>query len=104
MACQWCGETHGPDRLCARAQRGMTRRSFCFLFGAGIAAAVLAPASLSLSEGPIFDLDAYVNTYGRYIIVTQELLDDAAIDLPRFVAKSYDWRQHTIAGVLEGGR
>ena len=37
-SCPWCGERHASDRLC---QRGLTRRSFCFLFGAGIAAAAL---------------------------------------------------------------
>lgn len=42
MACEWCGEEHGVDRLCHRAQRGMTRRSFCFLFGAGIIGAAVA--------------------------------------------------------------
>lgn len=35
------------DRLCARAQRGITRRSFCFLFGAGIAGAVASPSLLA---------------------------------------------------------
>lgn len=39
--CQWCGDTHAIDRLCQRAQRGMTRRSFCFLFGVGLAAAAV---------------------------------------------------------------
>lgn len=39
--CQWCGDEHGVDQLCQRAKRGMTRRSFCFLFGAGIAATAL---------------------------------------------------------------
>jgi hypothetical protein len=39
--CQWCGDRHGVDQLCQRAQRGMTRRSFCFLFGAGVAGAML---------------------------------------------------------------
>ena len=42
MTCQWCDERHGADQLCQRAQRGMTRRSFCFLFGAGLAGAALA--------------------------------------------------------------
>ena len=42
MTCQWCGELHGADQLCQRAQRGMTRRSFCFLFGAGVAGLALA--------------------------------------------------------------
>jgi len=41
MPCSWCGEPHASDHLCQRATRGVTRRSFCFLFGAGIAAAVL---------------------------------------------------------------
>lgn len=42
MACHWCGERHGVDQLCQRAQRGMTRRSFGFLFGAGLAASMMA--------------------------------------------------------------
>lgn len=41
MTCHWCGDTHGTDQLCQRAERGMTRRSFCFLFGAGIAGLAL---------------------------------------------------------------
>ncbi|MGE3845136.1 MAG: hypothetical protein AB7I50_26550, partial [Vicinamibacterales bacterium] len=41
MPCPWCGDTHRTDQLCQRAQHGMTRRSFCFLFGAGVAGAVL---------------------------------------------------------------
>lgn len=39
--CHWCGDRHGADQLCQRAKRGMTRRSFCFLFGAGIAGLAL---------------------------------------------------------------
>lgn len=41
MTCNWCGDQHGADQLCQRAQLGMTRRSFCFLFGAGIVGATL---------------------------------------------------------------
>ncbi len=41
MPCHWCGDEHRSDQLCQRAQRGMTRRSFCFLFGAGVAGAML---------------------------------------------------------------
>lgn len=40
--CQWCGDTHRSDQLC---RRGMTRRSFCFLFGAGVAGLALAKAA-----------------------------------------------------------
>lgn len=43
--CQWCGDRHGVDQLCQRAQRGMTRRSFCFMFGAGVAGAMVAAAA-----------------------------------------------------------
>jgi len=43
--CQWCGDRHGVDQLCQRAQRGLTRRSFCFLFGAGVAGALVAGAA-----------------------------------------------------------
>lgn len=41
--CRWCGDDHGVDKLCQRAQRGMTRRSFFGLLGAGAAGLVLAP-------------------------------------------------------------
>lgn len=39
--CRWCGDAHLVDRLCGQAQRGMTRRSFCFLVGGALAAAAL---------------------------------------------------------------
>ena len=42
--CDWCGDTHDPTDLCQRAQRAVTRRSFCFLFGAGIVGAIAARA------------------------------------------------------------
>lgn len=48
-ACSWCGDRHTNDRLCQRAQRGLTRRSFCFLFGAGVTGLALSP-SLSFTE------------------------------------------------------
>jgi len=74
MSCQWCGESHGADRLCQRAQRGMTRRAFCFLFGTGVGAAALGIAPEPKREQLV--LDAY--TYGsRTIRVSQELLADA---------------------------
>lgn len=41
IECQWCGDVHEIDRLCARAQHGMTRRSFLFMAGAGLAAAAM---------------------------------------------------------------
>jgi hypothetical protein len=36
VSCDWCGDAHGPERLCGRAHKALTRRSFCFLFGAGM--------------------------------------------------------------------
>lgn len=54
MNCHWCGEKHDTDQLCQRAQRGMTRRSFCFLFGAGIAGAMLPSAP----DNTVWILDA----------------------------------------------
>lgn len=44
MTCDWCGDTHGSTSLCQRAQREMTRRSFCFLFGVGIAGLTVTPS------------------------------------------------------------
>ena len=61
MTCRWCGDTHRSDQLCQRAERGMTRRSFCFLFGAGIAAALLPAQQLTLEvEWPFFSKDGSV--------------------------------------------
>lgn len=42
--CHWCGDIHGPTQLCHRAQRGLTRRSFGFLFAAGFWGATAAHA------------------------------------------------------------
>lgn len=42
MTCSWCGDHHGVDRLCQRAQRGVTRRSFFGILSAGAAGAVIA--------------------------------------------------------------
>jgi len=39
--CPWCGESHPVDQLCQRGQQGLTRRSFCFLFGSGLVAVAL---------------------------------------------------------------
>jgi hypothetical protein len=44
MTCHWCGDDHRSDQLCQRAQRGLTRRSFFGLFGAGVAGVVVASA------------------------------------------------------------
>lgn len=43
MTCKWCGDEHGVEQLCQRAQRGMTRRSFLFLTAAGVAGTIIAP-------------------------------------------------------------
>src|SRR5687768_556440 len=45
--CQWCGDNHDVDKLCQKAQTGMTRRSFCFLFGAGIVGAALGGEAIT---------------------------------------------------------
>jgi len=44
MTCKWCGDDHGVEQLCGRGQRAMSRRSFLFLTGAGVAGLVLAPS------------------------------------------------------------
>jgi hypothetical protein len=56
--CRWCGEAHGVDRLCQRAQRGMmTRRSFCFLFGAGLAATTAGLSGFwDRDDDPLFNV------------------------------------------------
>ena len=56
--CRWCGEPHAVEKLCARAQRGMTRRSFLFLTGAGVAGMALAP-----SLPPLFEHKAFVGQF-----------------------------------------
>lgn len=57
--CHWCGDQHGLTALCQRAQRGLTRRSFCFLFGAGVAGAMLAPELAQTTEGANFSTRVY---------------------------------------------
>lgn len=75
--CRWCGDYHPVDQLCQRAQRGLTRRSFCFLFGAGLAATALG---IRPSEVP-YDFPYAVNLHrARLPAVSDELLRDAAID------------------------
>jgi len=44
MTCRYCGDLHRPDQLCKRGQLDVTRRSFCFLFGVGVAGTLLAPS------------------------------------------------------------
>jgi len=60
--CQWCGDTHPADRLCQRASKTLTRRSFCFLFGAGIIGTALIPPVDYLS---IDDYDYYIKGIRR---------------------------------------
>jgi len=50
-ACPWCGELHDGDQLCQRASRGLTRRSFCFLFGVGVGAMALGISPATESPG-----------------------------------------------------
>lgn len=66
-ACGWCGERHPVDRLC---RRGMTRRSFCFLFGTGMVA-----TALGVRPSPSPDVE--------WVWVTEEFVEDAAIDLSK---------------------
>jgi hypothetical protein len=45
--CEWCGERHAKEALCEKVKRkGMTRRSFLFLGGVGLAAVTLMPDTL----------------------------------------------------------
>ena len=55
----------------------MTRRSFCFLFGAGLAATALGirPSELSYTS-----VDLSTNA-GRFVHVSEELLRDCTIDI-----------------------
>ncbi len=46
----------GPDRLCQPAQRGLTRRSFCFPFGAGVAVPLNISKALNNREQKMLDL------------------------------------------------
>lgn len=69
MACEWCGDRHGADKLCQRAQRGMTRRSFCFLFGAGIAGLSITGVDHAQSDSVLGKLtinaDGSINIYRK---------------------------------------
>lgn len=68
--CRWCGGRHALDQLCQRAQRGMTRRSFCFLFGAGVAGLALSPAKVCPQDG----LELVLNFNGLPFIEAMEKL------------------------------
>ena len=47
MICDWCGHSHDVRAICSQrpASRGVSRRSFIALIGAGVAGVVLAPSS-----------------------------------------------------------
>lgn len=63
MTCHWCGDHHGADQLCQRAQRGMTRRSFFHLFGAGVAGAMIA-AKLPMPSPALMEVPVYAPVNG----------------------------------------
>ena len=96
MICEWCGDDHPVDRLCQRAQRGMTRRSFLWLFGAGVATglvgglptgAIRLPNSAPLglrNASPDWALklmSAVDVPFVRDVTVPRELMEDAPADL-----------------------
>lgn len=74
--CNWCGDRHSIDQLCQRAQRGMTRRSFCFLFGAGIVGAMLPAPEQSWTRRDV----------ARWLRISDELLEESAIPFDQYVA------------------
>lgn len=83
MTCQWCGDRHGVDQLCAKAQRGMTRRSFCFLFGAGIAGLTLA------GQAPTYKFTGWTfagETRPRYVSAGVDLAKGADVTAVRIYA------------------
>lgn len=55
--CAWCGDYHSPERLCQRAQVGTSRRSFMFLFGAGVAGLALGGELIGAED---YVSDSYV--------------------------------------------
>lgn len=59
-------DTHRSDQLCQRAQRGMTRRSFCFLFGAGV-------TGLALPGDPLRPIEKH--DVARWFGVPPEVID-----------------------------
>ena len=73
--CEWCGDTHRSDQLCQRAQRGMTRRSFCFLFGAGVAGLALAPQVHTFTEGVL----TVPNDWASKVAVTESIYSNATL-------------------------
>lgn len=96
--CQWCGEPHSADRLCERAQRGMTRRSFCFLFSAGVGAAALGV--LPLPSAPTAVPLTLEFDYGSgWVVLSEELLKDSQIDMEKLFARGVaDHMTNTISG------
>lgn len=82
--CRWCGEPHDTKRLCQQTQRGLTRRSFCFLFGAGVASVatgglrtLATPAKGWVISADQLVLDAY--RVPVMIHMSEELLRDSMI-------------------------
>ena len=75
MACDWCGDTHRSDPLCQRAQRGMTRRSFCFLFGAGLAAAAISTTAAPVDHWYL-DADGrlHVEQANEWIVIEDSII------------------------------
>lgn len=70
----------------------MTRRAFCFLFGAGVGAAALGIV-------PTLQVRPLIN-YGHKIIISRELLEDAAIDVSKWTLEGYrpDLHEYTFTG------
>lgn len=63
--CEWCGQTHAKDQLCASRPK-WSRRGFLALFGAGIAGAVVAAKipSVGLEQLDISPVAVFDGTYG----------------------------------------
>lgn len=81
--CRWCGEPHDTTRLCQKAQRGLTRRSFCFLFGAGVASVATGGlGSITPATNPILTSATLIELHKyavHYVKISVELLRDSMI-------------------------
>lgn len=104
MICRWCGDNHPIARLCQSAQRGITRRSFCFLFGAGLVAttiplpSILEPTSIGVTADQFTTISQSINAPGIARFKTR----NPAIQLGKSIIIEYSDVGILFSGIVSG--